>query len=305
MTRFGKPPLSTGQQIDLLRQRGMHIADADSARYHLHHVNYYRLRAYWKPFEKASAAEGEHHFIPGTDLETILGIYNFDRELRLLLLDAIERVEISLRTRLANELSLRHGPFAHENPACFAKHSVWQTSRDELVKEYGRSRETFAEHYRSQYPTLTTPPMWVACELMSLGHLSRWLQNLAAPKDRQAIANAYGLDEKVLVSFAHHLTVVRNHCAHHGRVWNRKFSLKMLIPGKKPAGLSAVFNPDQDRRVYNTLAMLAYLMRHLNTDTRWPGKVKVLLHNYPHIKPMHMGFPVDWEQMPIWQGAAP
>jgi abortive infection bacteriophage resistance protein len=68
---------------------------------------------------------------------------------------------------------------------------LWQQSRDELAKEYARSRETFAEHYRSQYPQLTSPPLWVACELMTLGHLSRWLQNLRIPKDRQTIADAY------------------------------------------------------------------------------------------------------------------
>jgi abortive infection bacteriophage resistance protein len=57
---------------------------------------------------------------------------------------------------------------------------------------------------------------------MTLGHLSRWLHNLRIPRDRQIVADAYGLDEKVLTSFVHHLTIVRNHCAHHGRVWNRK-----------------------------------------------------------------------------------
>ncbi|KQV28882.1 hypothetical protein ASC97_24025 [Rhizobium sp. Root1203] len=35
--------------------------------------------------------------------------------------------------------------------------------------------------------------------------------------DRQAIAKPYGLDEKVLISLTHHLTYVRNICAHHGR----------------------------------------------------------------------------------------
>ena len=84
-------------------------------------------------------------------------------------------MEISLRTRLAYVLSLRYGPFAHEEPVHFAKVHLWQQSRDELAKEYARSRETFAEHYRSQYPQLPSPPLWVACELMTLGHLSRWL----------------------------------------------------------------------------------------------------------------------------------
>jgi abortive infection bacteriophage resistance protein len=199
---------------------------------------------------------------------------------------------------------LRYGPFAHEEAGHFHRTDTWRYSLDELHKEYARSRETFAEHYRRQYPQLSSPPLWVACELMSLGHLSRWLQNLLAPKDRQAIANTYGLDEKVLVSFVHHLTVVRNHCAHHGRVWNRKLSLKMLIPGKKPAGLAVNFNPNQDRRVYNTLTLLAHLMRLLHTETAWPRRVRSLVLGNPHIDPGHMGFPSDWHHRPVWREMA-
>lgn len=305
MTDYGKPALTPDQQIDLLERRGIQITDRERARHYLQHINYYRLRAYWLPFEQPASLGTDHRFVAGTDFYTVLAIYDFDRELRLLLIDAIERVEISLRTRLANVLSLRHGPFAHEDPAHFAKLPVWQHSRDELAKEYARSRETFAEHYRNQYPQLASPPLWVASELMTLGQLSRWLQNLRLPKDRQAIADAYGLDEKVLVSFAHHLTVVRNHCAHHGRVWNRKFSLKMLIPGKKPAGLSAAFHPAQDRRIYNTLAMLAYLMRLISPASTWQQRLKALIASTPQIDVAVMGFPPDWAGRAIWQEGKP
>lgn len=300
MTQFGKPALTTDQQLDLLIRRGMLIADLERARHCLTHINYYRLRAYWLPFELAAIGDSNHTFQPGTDFDTVMAIYDFDRELRLLLLDAIERVEISLRTRWANELALRYGPFAHEDSAHFNKQHLWQHSKDELDKEYARSRETFAEHYRTRYEHLNSPPIWVAAELMSLGHLSRWLQNLCIPKDRQVIADAYGLDEKVLLSFAHHLTIVRNHCAHHGRVWNRKLSLKMQIPGKKTAGLSVMFNPVEDRRLYNTLTMLAFLMSRISPQSSWRDRLKALITTTPQVNPKDMGFPADWARRKIW-----
>ena len=301
MTAYGKPALTIAQQVDLLMRRGMHIADRAQAEQHLAHISYYRLRAYWLPFEQTASNGDDHAFATGTDFTTVLAIYDFDRELRLLLIDAIERVEISLRARLASVLSLRYGPFAHEISARFARAHLWQQCHDELAKEYARSRETFAKHYRSRYPGLATPPLWVACELMTLGHLSRWLQNLRIPKDRQAIADAYGLDERVLVSFAHHLTIVRNHCAHHGRVWNRKLSLKMQIPGKKPTGLSAQFNPAQERLIYNTLTMLAYFMSEISPSSTWRQRLAARINGTPQIAVLDMGFPVGWERMPIWQ----
>lgn len=112
------------------------------------------------------------------------------------------------------------------------------------------------------------------------------------------------MDEKVLASFAHHLTVVRNHCAHHGRVWNRKLSLKMQIPMKKPSGLSAQFNQEQDRRIYNTLTMLAYLMGAISPATNWRQRLKALIQATPQIAVADMGFPAGWEQMAIWQEKA-
>lgn len=305
MIQYGKPALTTEQQVALLIRRGMHIADRVQARQYLTHIGYYRLRAYWLPFEQAAAKGDEYAFAAGADFATVLGIFDFDRELRLLLIDAIERVEISLRTRLANLLSLRYGPFAHEEPVHFAKPHLWQQSCDELAKEYARSRETFAEHYRSQYPQMPSPPLWVACELMTQGHLSRWLQNLRIPKDRETIADDYGPGEKVLVSFAHHLTIVRNHCAHHGREWNRKLSLKMRIPGKMPAGLSAQFNPAQDRRLYNSLTMLTYLMSVISPASTWRQRLKALINATPQIAVADMGLPADWDQRPIWSENTP
>jgi abortive infection bacteriophage resistance protein len=301
MPDYAKPALPVNQLIDLLVHRGMHIPDRAEAAHYLAHISYYRLRAYWLPFEAAPANGKDHAFVAGTNFSTILAIYDFDRELRLLLIDAIERIEISLCTRLASEIGLQYGPFAHEDPRHFAKRERWQHCHDELIKEYNRSRETFAEHYRTRYPHLHSPPLWVACELMTLGHLSHWLQNLRIPKDRQIIANAYNLDERVLASFTHHLTIVRNHCAHHGRVWNRKLSLKMAIPDKKPAGLGPCFNKEQDRLIYNTLAMLAHLMRIISPASTWRERLKQLIHVSPQIDVSLMGFPTGWEQLYVWQ----
>jgi abortive infection bacteriophage resistance protein len=301
MTQYLKPALTVDQQIDLLIQRGMHVPDRKQAHHHLTHISYYRLRAYWLPFEMVPQNGEGHAFKNDADFATVLAIYNFDRELRLLLTDAIERVEISLRTRFANVLTLRYGPFAHQDSRLFTKKHVWEKSHEELTKEFIRSRETFAEHYRKQYQELDSPPLWVACELLSLGQLSRWLQNTRLPKDRQKIANTYGLDEKVLVSFVHHLSVVRNHCAHHGRMWNRKLSLKMQIPSKKPANLSMQFNPHEDRRLYNTLTMLTYLMSLISPSSSWRERIKTLVQDTPQIDPVDMGFPANWTNMSIWR----
>lgn len=301
---FTKPSLSVDAQIDLLQKRGMTIPDRARAKHYLTHINYYRLRAYWLPFEIEPTNGDDHTFGPGTNFETVLATYMFDRELRLLLLDAIERVEVSLRTTLARHLADRYGTFAQDEAAIFNDHGAWGISQGELLKEYQRSHETFAKHYRSRYPELDTPPIWVSAELMTLGHLSRWLKNLKQAKDRQRIANSYGLDERVLVSFAHHLTVVRNHCAHHSRVWNRRFAFRFMPPSKKPKNIAAAFNPSKTQLLYNTLTMLAYLLDLTSPNHTWRQQVRNLIAAHPEIDTTLMGFPADWQQRSLWVLAA-
>ncbi|MGD9826708.1 Abi family protein [Desulfobacter sp.] len=106
--KYTKPPLTIDDQINLLTSRGMTIPDpARTARY-LSHISYFRLRGYWIPFEKEDNGK-DHHFKAGTSFENVLDLYIFDRKFRLLILEAIERVEVSLRAHFANELGVCYG----------------------------------------------------------------------------------------------------------------------------------------------------------------------------------------------------
>lgn len=142
----------------------------------------------------------------------------------------------------------------------------------------------------------------MACEVLTLGQLSQWLDNLKHRQDRQAVAQAFGIDEVVLCAFAHHLATVRNLCAHHGRVWNRKFTIKMKLP-TRPAIAAAQSNPAQDRKVYNTLLMLALLLDRICPQTTWKTRLVRLLATMPPATPETMGFPSGWQTLPVWVAA--
>ena len=64
--QFRKPPLAVSAQVQLLKDRGMLFADERRAVRVLQNINYYRLRAYWLPFEVPEAVRpqaAEHHFL--------------------------------------------------------------------------------------------------------------------------------------------------------------------------------------------------------------------------------------------------
>ena len=135
---------------------------------------------------------------------------------------------------------------------------------------------------------------------MSLGQLSQWVGGLSRSKDRRAIAKTYGIDDRILTSFLHHLTIVRNICAHHSRLWNRSISLRSILP-RDPAHLSQSLNAEQPKRIYTTLVILEYMMDTISPNHHWKGKLFKLLDDHTIINTAAMGFPTDWKNRPIWQ----
>ena len=295
-----KPATTLDEQIALLRRRGMGIGDEDRARHYLGHLNYYRLRGYWMGFEQPDGA-GEHPFQPGTTFEAVIELYDFDRRLRLEINDAIERFEVSLRTRWAYVLGHRDGPIAHRNAALF------NASHPDLLRRvealYSDRKEAFLRHYLERDEE---PPIWALCEALSLGDLSRWLRSLKHHRDRQAIADAYGLHERPFGSFVEHLAYIRNVCAHHARLWNRPLVVATLALPKKPPELVAQLqrDPTQARHLYNALTVLAWLMRIISPRSTWRERMRTLIAERPDLW-ADMGFPQGWQKFDLWREDAP
>ncbi len=279
----------------------MTVPDQGVAEHSLQHISYYRLRAYWLPFEIDAQVEGEHQFAADTSFDDVLSLYVFDRQLRLLVMDAIERIEVSLRGAWAYRLATQYGPHGYLDPALYAKGDQFARALTSLLDEIEWSKDTFINHYKTKYDDPEHPPVWMVSEIMSLGRLSKWYSNLKARADRQAVAKVYGLDEKILTSAAHHLTYVRNICAHHGRLWNKQFTVTMIQPSA-PSALKLAMNPASSRRHYNILAILGYLMGIVAPSSDWRARVRDLLSTCKHAKLHAMGFPEDWQNLPAWKG---
>ncbi|GIU51738.1 ABC transporter permease [Shewanella sairae] len=299
---FVKPPITFADQIQKLQQRGLIVSNRAEAEFYLSQLNYYRFAAYCLPFEQDHAS---HTFQANTKFEDVLNLYIFDRELRLLMLDAIERFEVSLRTQIAYSLSHSYGTaHPHLNPAIFHSTQIYDKSVENLEGEVNRSREDFIRHLTNKYSE-DLPPIWAAVELMTIGQLSKWYSNIKKRRDRQDIARAYQVDESILTSFCKHLTHVRNYSAHHARLWNRGFTLTMTVPRRGPQDLVAGLDSTQQqgraqRKIYNTLVMLIHLMNIMNPGHHWKQRLIDLIQSHK-IDTSKMGFPADWQQRQIWQ----
>ncbi|WP_374828653.1 Abi family protein, partial [Brucella daejeonensis] len=286
--------------IERLRARGMIVGNELQARHYLTHVSYYRLRAYWLPFELPASNADDHAFVTGTSFDDALSLYVFDRQLRLHVMDAIERIEVSLRGAWAHHLAMKYGPHGYLDGTIYARADYYAKAFSSLLEEISKSKDTFIVHYKTKYDDPAQPPVWMTAEILSLGQLSKWYSNLKHRADRQAIAKTYGLDEKAMVSAVHHLAYVRNICAHHGRLWNKQFTVTMSVPNS-PASLKLAMNSTEKRRLYNSLVALGYLIKIVAPDSEWRQNLISLIDAHPLADASDMGFPETWRDLPFWQ----
>jgi abortive infection bacteriophage resistance protein len=285
--------VSCEQELKRLKKLGLIIGDEDRALHMLEHYNHHRLRPYWYLFE---ANHKTRKFIPGITFEDILRLYDFDRRLRLIVLDAIERIEVSVKSQWAYKMGDFHGPHAHLDKSISIHKPRWTQNKNALIKEVGRANDIFIANFKKTYSD-ELPPIWTVCEAMSLGLLSKWYSNLKPLPTRSAISNVYGLDEEILESWLHHLTVLRNICAHHSRLWNNKFTAIPKHTRKKPARLIGEFMVDP--RLYNSFVILLHMMDVMMIENQWRERlVEVLLEHKDWLP--EMGFPDDWQSRGIW-----
>lgn len=294
--KYAKPPLTYEQQADLLLKRGL-VADRALLIKRLQSVNYYRLTAYAHPFKQP-----DDTFKPGTTFDTVWRRYTFDRQLRLLVMDAIERVEIAVRSRLVYELTHRHGAFAQCDIRVFPGIRPEEHRRllDELRENALKSSEAFADHFKRTYEEFPDLPLWAAAETMTFGQMFTMFRRCENHVQR-AIATTCQIHGRVLLSWLLTLNYVRNLCAHHARLWNRELAIKPLIPYAQNDPKWHTPTPVANNRMFAVLTLLHYLMRHVAPQSEWRQRLYSLFDRYPDIPVVSMGIPADWRKHPLWQ----
>jgi abortive infection bacteriophage resistance protein len=304
-TKYIKGPLSFEAQANLLIQRGM-SGDRELIINRLHEVNYYRLSAYWYPFREKESAD--NNLREGTQFDVVWDRYVFDRQLRLLVMDAIERVEISVRTRMTNLLTVgANDAFIHLRRNHFAESaSVSEQGRlvNVLRSNASASKEEFVKQFKGKYGAGQIEndkldlPLWMATEIMSFGNMLTLFKLMDMHTQRE-IAEGYGLQAKVLKSWLMTLNYVRNLYAHHARLWNREFAVRPAIPAEKSH--PEWHEPEiSSHRLFATLTILYYLLRRIAPQSGWAGRLDALLCKHPNIPLENMGFIDNWQNHPLW-----
>lgn len=306
-----KPAYSITDQITLLKQRGMLFRDETAAPHFLENISYYRLKGYWWDMQEDYNL---HTLKPMTYFEDVVDRYNFDRHLRLILFDAIERIEIGLRTKLIYHLAMKYGGLWYLDSALFESRmitlsdgtvkTIHQNTLDDLKKEFHRSQEIFAKDHRNRYPN-EDADAWKALEVASMGTLSKLYKNLKHQLPEKAtIANEMGLNlHSELSSWLEAITYVRNIIAHHSRMWGRNMVKRPTVHLNNPVGqwFENPLTPVQTKKPFLIISSMVYLCNHVTPNHQIKNKILELFKTNPTIPIYKLGFLNNWQHEPLWK----
>ena len=307
---YSKPWLSYADQINLLQRRGLIITDHTLATEHLERIGYYRLRGYLYPFRttvitQSNQIEVRDQFKSGTSFSDVAALYVFDKSLRLLLMDALERIEIALRAKFAYILG-RHDPLGYLDPAFYDSENVsfsfidFSQNLDRLIT---KSKSECIVANVAHYGTIL--PIWIACQAWDFGTV-KWLFKGLKAQYKTEISNVFGVKRpSTFESWLLALNYLRNICAHHGRLWNLNI---ICNPSFKGTSLLLKHPGINRNRCFALICVISYLLGIVCPRTRWDSRLNKLIQGFPDLSHIQVapyenqssltiqaaGFPKDW-----------
>lgn len=297
-TSFTKPYSSPEQIVQILKSRGMLMDDEHKVENYLLNIGYHRLSAYIYPFYKSP--KSDLMLKEGTTFEQVLTLYRFDKKLRILLFNEIEKIEVAIRSVLANigcqELGDRYWI---TKPEYFANADRFNQTLAVIEKELASSKEDYIEDFRRNYVE-NYPPAWMITEVLSFGNLNYIYSNIANNRLMKRIGDYFGLKPQVFTSWLTVLANLRNMCCHHARVWNRDFMLNPAEPRKTSNAWIDTSMIDK-KKIFYRLCIIRYFLISVSPNNNLNEKLLDLFVQFPSIDIAAMGGYKEWQDSLLWK----
>ncbi|PVZ70314.1 Abi family protein [Pelagibaculum spongiae] len=315
-----KPFKEYRELVNSLDSRGMFIIDHERASRKLSQVGYYRLSGFWYSCREIERDQNGdvvifhrkpkrlEKFLPQTDFDEVFKLYLFDKRLRLLFLDAIERIEINLKTVLAHELG-RIDELAYQNSDFInpnqlkdyfrnnQRKNAWDEWSRRQGSELSRSKEDSIMWHKNSGREM---PIWVVVEAWSFGTLSKYFELLKRTHQNK-IANRLGVSNPaLLVRWLQEMNILRNRCAHHTRIWNQTANNPIGIPTGNAEDAQYFsrfpFAQDNKKKIFSLIVIIWYLVQKIGPNSDWIQHIIQEMDSFPNLPICYkssMGIPAE------------
>ena len=296
-TPFLKPYTTAHDLVALLQSRGLSIKDTIKAQSYLDFIGYYRLSAYMYPL--LQIPKEQHQYKAGASFSQVMMLYRFDKKLRLLIFNEIEKIEVAVRSAIVNiGCDMTGNPFWMTDSSNFIDAGKFRHTMDLIDAELRRSREDFIVHFKQTYSD-AYPPAWILAEVLPFGVITNIFSNIKTARVKKSIARKFGLQVAPFESWLTIVTLTRNSCCHHARVWNKQNTIRPMLPNRMTG--SWISLPTDSLRIYFNLCIIKYFLNIISPNNDMLAKLRWLFVDFPEIDLKALGFPLGWESEPLWQ----
>ena len=294
---FYKTYHSPQELIHLLESRGLSVVNKPKAEHYLKYIGYYRLSAYMYPL--LEMPKENHIYKQGSNFDKVMMLYRFDKKLRLLIFNEIEKIEVAVRSAIVNLGSeITGNPFWITDCNNFVDNNKFEKTLKLIDSELSRSREDFIMHFKETYSN-PYPPAWILAEILPLGVITNIYSNIKNKKIKKRISQTFGLQIAPFESWMTIVTLTRNSCCHHARVWNKQNTIQPMIPTRMEQPWIVL--PTDTLRIYFNLCIIKFFLNTIAPNNDLKLNLQKLFVEYPEIDLSALGFPYDWEKEALWQ----
>ena len=294
---FSKPYLDVKSQVALLQSRGLEINEIPKTEKYLNFIGYYRLSAYMFPF--LTIPKQNHQYKKDATFDKVMMLYRFDKKLRLYIFNEIEKIEVALRATITSTVCEgTNNPFWMTDSTYFASSIRFNNTLTKIDTEIQHSSEDFITHFQNTYSD-KYPPAWMLAEILPLGIMTNIYNNLKDKRIKKQISQKFGLQITPFQSWMSIITLTRNACCHHRRVWNKQNTIRPTLPNSIQYPWITL-NTDV-LKIYFDLCIIKYFLNIISHKNDMTDKLKSLLSTFPSIDTAAMGFPQGWEKEPVWR----
>lgn len=284
---------TTDEQLEILRSRGLIIDDEDAAKDFLLRNNYYRISGYSLTLRKNDI------FFKSANFQNIIDIYNFDHELRHIVLQYIEVIEVQMKSVYAHEFTKVHGSIGYLNDSFFSNKVKHKEILDKANQQKAQRlpHEAYLKHFVNDLHQ--DIPLWAFVDLFTISDIS-FLYSISEQPIKDAVACTFGLTmskgASILGNYMHSMTIIRNLCAHGSRIFNRLFEQKPSLNKKEKALLIRDKNGLIDNAHFYGFVLI--MKRLLPADNFMEMKTAIiaLTKKYPFVRMDYYGFRNDWQE---------
>ncbi len=294
---FSKGFTNSSDLVSLLLSRGLTIEDIQKSIDYIDNIGYYRLSAYMYPL--LEMPKSNHQYKRNASFSKVMMLYRFDKKLRTFMFNEIEKIEVAVRSKIVNiGCEVIGSPFWMTDTSNFINPSKFNKSLELINNELRHSREDFIIHFKSTYSN-PYPPAWILSEILPFGVITSIFANMKDKKIKKMIAQTFDLQIAPFESWLTIVTLTRNACCHHSRVWNKQNTIRATMPNKIVRPWITL--PTDSLRIYFNICIIKYFLNVISPGNDMFAKLRWLFIEFPEIDLAAMGFPKGWELEPLWR----